>query len=64
MNKSIIAKTGRPAKATEAYCQKLEEILEKEPAEYGYQFAVWSADRLWTHLENETGILLRELVMN
>ena len=28
-------KPGRPAKATEAYCQKLEEILEKEPSEYG-----------------------------
>src|SRR5215208_7538275 len=28
-------KTGRPSKATEAYCRKLEEMLEKEPAEYG-----------------------------
>ena len=33
-------KTGRPSKATEAYCQKLEEMLEKEPAEYGYRFAI------------------------
>src|SRR5215207_9843190 len=24
-------KTGRPSKATEAYCRKLEEMLEKEP---------------------------------
>ena len=53
-------KTGRPAKATEAYCQKLEEALEKEPSEYGYRFAIWTSDRLRTHLEKETGILLSE----
>ena len=53
-------KTGRPAKATEAYCQKLEELLEKEPAELGYRFAIWTSDRLRAHLEKETGILLSE----
>jgi transposase len=53
-------KTGRPAKATEAYCQKLEELLEKEPAEFGYRFAIWTSDRLRAHLEKETGILLSE----
>lgn len=53
-------KTGRPSKATEAYCQKLEELLEKEPSEFGYRFAIWTADRLRAHLEKETGILLSE----
>ena len=53
-------KTGRPAKATDAYCQKLEELLEKEPAEFGYRFAIWTSDRLRAHLEKETGILLSE----
>ena len=53
-------KSGRPSKATEAYCQKLEEMLEKEPAEYGYRFAIWTSDRLRAHLEKETGILLSE----
>jgi transposase len=53
-------KPGRPAKATEAYCQKVEEILEKEPSEYGYHFAIWTSDRLRAHLEKETGILLSE----
>ncbi len=53
-------KTGRRAKATEAYCQRLEEMLEKEPVEYGYRFAIWTADRLRTHLEKKTGILLSE----
>jgi transposase len=54
------AKTGRPSKATEAYCQKLEELLEKDPAEFGYRFAIWTTDRLRAHLEKETGILLSE----
>jgi transposase len=53
-------KTGRPSKATDAYCQKLEELLEKEPSEVGYRFAIWTSDRLRAHLEQETGILLSE----
>jgi transposase len=53
-------KTGRPSKATESYCQKLEELLEKEPSEFGYRFAIWTADRLRAHLEKETGIVLSE----
>ena len=53
-------KTGRPSKATEGYCRKLEEMLGKEPAEYGYRFAIWTSDRLRAHLEKETGILLSE----
>ena len=53
-------KPGRPAKATEAYCRKLEEMLEKEPSEYGYGFAIWTSDRLRAQLEKETGILLSE----
>jgi len=53
-------KTVRPSKATEAYCRKLEEMLEKEPTEYGYRFAIWTSDRLRAHLEKETGILLSE----
>jgi transposase len=53
-------KSGRPPKASEAYCQNLEEMLAKEPAEYGYRFAIWTAHRLRAHLEKETGILLSE----
>ena len=52
------AKTGRPSKATEAYCRKLEEVLEKDPSELGYRFAIWTTDRLRAHLEKKTGILL------
>ncbi len=51
---------GRKPKATDAYCLKLEEVLSKEPSEYGYRFAIWTSDRLRTHLEKETGIDLSE----
>ena len=51
---------GRKPKATEAYCLKLEEVLSKEPSEYGYRFAIWTSDRLQAHLEKETGIDLSE----
>jgi transposase len=49
---------GRKPKANDAYCSKLEEMLEKEPSSYGYRFAIWTSDRLRAHLEKETGILL------
>jgi transposase len=51
---------GRKPKATEAYCLKLEEVLSKEPSEYGYRFAIWTSDRLRAHLEKETSIQLSE----
>ena len=54
------ARPGRKPKATEAYCLKLEEVLSKEPSEYGYCFAIWTSDRLRTHLEKDTGIHLSE----
>jgi transposase len=53
-------KTGRPSKATDEYCRKLEEVLEKDPSELGYRFAIWTSDRLRAHLEKKTGILLSE----
>lgn len=51
-------RSGRPAKADENYHQILEEILEKEPAEIGYVFAIWTVDRLRAHMEEQTGIRL------
>jgi len=53
-------KTGRASKATDEYCRKLEEVLEKDPSELGYRFAIWTSDRLRAHLEKKTGILLSE----
>lgn len=48
-------RSGRPRKADEVYCRELEEALEKQPAEYGYEFAIWTLDRLREHLEKRTG---------
>jgi transposase len=53
-------KSGRPAKTNEAYSQALEQVLEKEPQELGYDFAIWTVDRLRAHLEKETGLALSE----
>jgi transposase len=53
-------RSGRPAKADEAYCVELEATLEKEPQEFGYSFTVWTVERLSAHLEKKTGIYLSE----
>jgi transposase len=51
---------GRPAKATDEYGQVLADVIEKEPHEFGYDFMVWTVDRLRAHLEKKTGISLSE----
>ncbi len=62
--------SGSPSIADEQYCQVLEETLEKEPAELGYEFALWTVDRLKLHLDKVTSkrmsanrlqVLLRKL---
>jgi transposase len=49
---------GNHQKATEKYLEILLETVEKEPQELGYEFGRWSAQRLATYLEKETGISL------
>jgi len=53
-------RSGRPPKADDEYGKALEELIEKEPEELGYDFTVWTIDRLRAHLEKETGIRLSE----
>jgi transposase len=53
-------KSGRPLKANDAYSLKFLEVIEKEPSELGYDFTIWTIDRLRAHLEKETGIGLSE----
>jgi len=53
-------RSGRPAKADKAYEQLVGEVVEKEPEELGYNFTVWTIDRLRLHLAKETGIELSE----
>jgi transposase len=49
---------GNHIKATEEYINLLLETVEKEPGELGYEFGRWTAKRLATYLEKETGITL------
>lgn len=49
---------GNFRKITQEYEDLLLEVIEKEPAEYGYEFGRWTAARLATHLEKATGIKL------
>jgi transposase len=47
---------GRPkAKADAAYRQALEQTLASEPNELGYDFAIWTVERLRDHLARTTG---------
>jgi transposase len=38
----------------------LEEVIGKEPSELGYDFAIWTSDRLRAHMKKETGIDLSD----
>lgn len=53
-------KSGRPLKADEGYNLTLEAVMAKEPGELGYNFAIWTSDRLRAHMKKETGIDLSD----
>jgi transposase len=53
-------KSGRPPKTDDAYGQALEKVLAQEPKDLGYDFAIWTVDRLRAHLEKQTKIALSE----
>ena len=49
---------GNYRKATEEYIELLQRIVEIAPTEFGYEFGRWTAARLSTYLESQTGIKL------
>ena len=51
-------RSGRPRKATPEYVAKLEQVLSTPPQTYGYDFTLWTLQRLSAHLERETAIAL------
>ena len=51
-------RSGRPLKTDEAYLAALEEALAQEPEAFGYDFSVWTIERLGLHLAKETGTAL------
>ena len=48
-------KSGRPPTADESYIQALEKTLETEPGELGYDFTLWTIERLNQHVSKVTG---------
>ena len=54
------ARSGRPPKATEAYRQRLVEVIESDPAKYGYGFSVWTLPSLQAFMDRDTGISLSQ----
>lgn len=53
-------KSGRPLKADDEYSLALEEVIDKAPSDFGYDFAIWTIDRLRAYLEKKTKIDLSE----
>lgn len=51
-------KSGRPRKTDHSYVERLEEVIEQDPQELGYNITIWTADRLRYHMEKETGKLI------
>lgn len=49
------SKSGRPPTADESYIEVLEETLETEPHELGYDFTLWTIQRLNQHVSKVTG---------
>ena len=51
-------RTGRPAKADQAYCQDLGRLLEIDPRTLGLPFTIWTINRLRLYFAEQTSILL------
>lgn len=51
-------RTGRPAKADQAYLKGLERVLEIDPRTLGLPFTIWTINRLRLYLAEQTEILL------
>ncbi len=47
---------GRPKAVTEEYLERLKELIDQSPRDYGYSFRRWTANWLRKHLNKEFGI--------
>jgi len=50
-----LPKSGRPVIADQAYLQVVEETLEQDPGKLGYDFTLWTIQRLNQHVSQVTG---------
>jgi transposase len=48
-------KSGRKPTADAAYCKQLKQIVDKDPQQLGYDFTMWTAERLMQHMAKLTG---------
>jgi transposase len=55
---------GRPKMVNEQYCDRLKELVNHSPREYGYAFQRWTAQWLATHLAKELGIQISACHIN
>ena len=49
---------GNYRKATEEYIELLQNVVEKNPRDFGYEVGRWTGERLSTYLSEQTGIKL------
>ncbi|BAZ54047.1 hypothetical protein NIES4103_67320 [Nostoc sp. NIES-4103] len=47
---------GRPKAVNEEYLERLQELVSKDPRDYGYSFRRWTANWLSKHLAKELGV--------
>jgi transposase len=55
---------GRPKTVNEQFCDRLRELVNHSPREYGYSFQRWTAQWLGKHLEKELDIKVSDCHIN
>ncbi|MDZ8024884.1 MAG: transposase [Nostoc sp. SerVER01] len=55
---------GRPKTVNDRYIERLKELVNNSPREYGYAFSYWTAQWLSKHLANEFGIQITDRHIN
>ena len=58
------ARPGRPPLGGDKFKEKLETVLQTDPSDLGYGFAVWTIERLIQHMGQETGVYVSEGTMH
>ncbi|EAZ90467.1 helix-turn-helix domain-containing protein [Crocosphaera chwakensis] len=57
-------KIGRPKRVNEAYLERLKELVNHSPRDYGYSFRRWTAEWLSRHLAKEFDIKVSDRYIN
>ncbi len=57
-------KIGRPKRVNDAYLERLKELVNHSPRDYGYSFRRWTAEWLSRHLDKEFDIKVSDRYIN